>query len=725
MFTRARWICDPDFVALTPRPLLRLAYQPELAAPHQVDLVNRHTFYRAVVNLDHQPGSARLRLTADDWYRLWINGRLVGEGPAPGYHYRYFVNDWDVSSFLRTGTNVVAVHVYYQGLVNRVWNSGDYRQGLIAELESDNTVVLASNGQWRQRICPAYAALATIGYQTQIMERFDNRHALRGWNATGYDDADWNLASEHPTHDYTFVPQPTPTLSRYPVIPMQLEQRADGIVFVDFGREIVGGVSMRGRGPAGATVEVRCGEELHSNGAVRYAMRCNCTYREEWILSGRDDDELDQVDYKAFRYLEVVVPPGAEIDLASIRVIARHYPLADDRWAWSSDVPALDAIVALCVNTLRQGAQDSILDCPTREKGQYLGDLTISGQAHLYVSGDLRLTRKCLEDFAASAAFAPGLMAVAPGSFMQEIADFSLQWPGQILRYWRHSGDVEGCRALLTTAEGMLHYFARYRRSDGLIADVVDTWNLVDWPDNARDGYDFPLTNPPTPGMHAVINAFYIRALTDFADLARELGRPSVVYPAPVAAAFRAAFYRPASQLFVDTATSEHQSLHTNVLALYAGIAPPESIPAIVALIRSKGLACGVYMAYFVLKALARAGAHDLIWDLVLGDGPHSWRNMLREGATACFEAWGKDQKWNTSLCHPWACAPIPVLIEDLVGLSPAQPGWKTIRFAPRIPQQLGAFTLRLTVASGEVLVEHGPTGTKLCAPAGVEVESA
>ena len=31
---------------------------------------------------------------------------------------------------------------------------------------------------------------------------------------------------------------------------------------------------------------------------------------------------------------------------------------------------------------------------------------------------------------------------------------------------------------------------------------------------------------------------------------------------------------------------------------------------------------------------------------------------MIKEGATTTFEAWGKDQKWNTSLFHPWATAP-------------------------------------------------------------------
>ena len=43
---------------------------------------------------------------------------------------------------------------------------------------------------------------------------------------------------------------------------------------------------------------------------------------------------------------------------------------------------------------------------------------------------------------------------------------------------------------------------------------------------------------------------------------------------------------------------------------------------------------------------------------------PDGWCNMLAEGATTLYEAWGKEQKWNTSLCHPWAAAPILILAD-------------------------------------------------------------
>ena len=72
-------------------------------------------------------------------------------------------------------------------------------------------------------------------------------------------------------------------------------------------------------------------------------------------------------------------------------------------------------------------------------------------------------------------------------------------------------------------------------------------------------------------------------------------------------------------------------------------------------------------MAYFLLKALCRMGRHKDAYSLIVSKGEHSWYNMVKEGATTCFEAWGKEQKWNTSLCHPWASAPITVLVEDII----------------------------------------------------------
>ena len=67
---------------------------------------------------------------------------------------------------------------------------------------------------------------------------------------------------------------------------------------------------------------------------------------------------------------------------------------------------------------------------------------------------------------------------------------------------------------------------------------------------------------------------------------------------------------------------------------------------------------------------------------------------MLREGADTCFEAWGKEQKWNTSLCHPWASAPIPVLIEEIAGFVPDPGQARGFGLFPHIPAKLSHFTM-------------------------------
>ena len=76
-----------------------------------------------------------------------------------------------------------------------------------------------------------------------------------------------------------------------------------------------------------------------------------------------------------------------------------------------------------------------------------------------------------------------------------------------------------------------------------------------------------------------------------------------------------------------------------------------------------------MWFSSFVLGALAKIGAYEEEYALITNRSEHSWYNMIKEGATTCFEAWGKEQKWNTSLCHPWASSPIIAIIEDFLGV--------------------------------------------------------
>jgi alpha-L-rhamnosidase len=719
----AQWITDEAFIGLQPIDLFHKEMEPKELPEHREDLQNLHMLARTSFVLGGDLTNASLDITADDYYKVYINGRFVGQGPAQGNYFHYYYNRFDISDFLQQGENVIAVHVYYQGLICRSYNSADYRQGLIAEVTVDGQVLEKTGAHWKVARNEAYTSGGVIGYNTQYLENIDSRLQPTGWRALAYNDNDWTDASVHETDDHRLQLLPTPPLVVYTIKPTTIIPLAEGGYLLDFGGELTGQFQMSAQGKQGQVIELRCGEELQENGRVRYEMRCNCTYQEYWTLAGGAYEELEMYDYKAFRYVEVLAESGIHADPDSFAAIVRHYPLNEAACQFESSDSMLNSIWTICKNGVKFGSQENYVDCPSREKGQYLGDNTVITHAHAYASGDLRLFRKSLHDFALlSSRVCPGIMAVAPGHYMQEIADFSFQWPIQLLEYYKQSGDESFLREMAPVAENMLRHFEAFQREDGLLAHVADKWNLVDWPEGMRDGYDFPLTRPVGEGCHNVVNAFYYGARTAVAQIRGILQLAGSDDLTSFKKSFRQAFYNEQTQLFVDAERSQHSSLHANALPLLFGLVETEEREPVVELLRSKRLSCGVYMAYFVLKALASAGQYPLVYDLIRSEDLHSWGNMVKEGATTCFEAWSKELKWNTSLCHPWASAPIPLLIEEIIGLRPAVPGWKQVTFQPRIPDTLDWLTLSFEVPTGTIRIEHRNGQTKLTLPEGVSI---
>ncbi|MDB5085838.1 MAG: alpha-L-rhamnosidase [Bacilli bacterium] len=719
---QAKWIMDPQFHVLRPIDYHHKEHEKVNIPAHKEELKNQHMLVRKTFFVSSEVQSAFIDITADDYYKLYVNGKFVGQGPAQGNYYYYYYNRFDLKDFLIEGTNVIAVHVYYQGLVCRAYNSGDYRQGMIAEVTINDKQYLVTNHTWKYNITEEYGRGEIIGYNTQFAEHIDNRLKFAGWRSAEFNDNDWAFVREHYADDHRLFLQPTPPIDVYAIKPANVEKITEGHYLIDFGQEITGQFRMKAKGSAGETIEVRCGEELNEEDkSVKYMMRCNCLYREIWTLSG-GEDELDFFDYKAFRYVEVIGTVGV-MDSNSFGAIVRHYPLNEGKCRFDSSNSLLNQIWEICKNGVKYGSQENYVDCPSREKGQYLGDNTIITHAHAYLSGDLRLFKKALLDFAIlSARVCPGFVAVAPGHLMQEIADFSFQWPIQLLQYYKQSADIEFLQDMYPFVESLLQYFKQYKREDGLLHLVTDKWNLVDWPVGMRDGYDFELKKPVGEGCHNVINAFYFGAMLANREIKQILNLPIEDDMEQFAAAFRSVFYDVKTGLFVDREGSKHSALHSNALPLLFGLVPDEATSNVVAFLKEKRLNCGVYMSYFVLKAFAAAGEHDFIYELISSDDLHSWGNMVKEGATTCFEAWSKELKLNTSLCHAWASAPIPVLIEEIFGLTPLKPGWNEIRFAPHIPKSLDFVSLEFEVKTGKVKLEFRNGDLSLTVPQGVKV---
>ena len=432
---------------------------------------------------------------------------------------------------------------------------------------------------------------------------------------------------------------------------------------------------------------------MDDNGNVRYEMRCNCVYDETFIMNG-EEVRFIPYDYKAFRYANLIF--DEETTIIKVEAQIRHYPLNEALCALYSSDSILNHIFSICKNGVKYGTQEGYLDCPSREKGQYMGDAVITARSHIWMTGSTEMLRKYIQQSAMSVFVSPALLAVTPCGLMQEVADFSLLWSQLLLLDYEFTGDLRFLSEYYPTAKNIIAYFEQFQREDGLLSEV-DTWNLVDWPDNLRDDYDFGMDiKKGAQGKHNVINALYVGAMKTLSEIEAILSIPVTYDWETAREAYYCSFFREEIGLFVDLEDAEHAAVHSNIYPLYFGLVKPEDQDAVAGYLVDKGMCCGVFVSYFLLKGLEKAGYYKDIYRIMMNKTEHGWINMIKEGATTCWEVWGKEQKMNTSLCHPWASAPIPILIESLAGFHPDPSKKEGYRWEPHIPDEILCFRLRI-----------------------------
>ena len=663
-----RWITDVEMAAQQPRPVAARQLERHLLPPVNTNLFNRHILFRKAFDLG-PVREARVYISADDFYKLYVNGAFVGQGPAAGTVAHAPYDAVDVTAWLKPGRNVIAVHTYYQGLVNRVWVSGDNRHGLILDFVADGRTVVSSDPSFLTARHRAYSVASgvspgwpgavpgTVGYDTQFMERYDAGAPEVGFERPDFDDAGWSAAVVHPRGgDYRLVPQTVPSVVTEDIRPVSCVKASDGTWRVDFGAVYVGSLTFAAKGPRGAEVGILCGQELGKDGSVRHRMRCNCDYVEQMVLSGGPRDVLEQFDYKSFRHAELQVPAGVEIDRDSIRLRARHRPFVLKAKPNFGGDPELTKIWKLCVDSFRWGVQEQIMDCMDREKGYYLGDGIYTMYSYCLLTGDWRPARNFIDDFLRTKEIDRGLMTCANCSFMQEIAEYSLMLVHFAKMYLEATGDVAFVRSRYEAlADVVDSYRERYARADGLLANL-DKWCVVEWPANYRDGYDADIAEGKVcTDVHNAINAWYVGAVQELNDLAAATGCRPYGDAAKLKAAFVAAFWDAERKLFVDRVGSRHVSMPGNTYAAYFDLMPVADRAAFkanfVRMAEAK-FPDGVSFYQFppLFSYLKREGESALMRAFLRHPG--AWLRSIREGATRSIEGWGYDTKWNTSLFH-------------------------------------------------------------------------
>lgn len=108
------------------------------------------------------------------------------------------------------------------------------------------------------------------------------------------------------------------------------------------------------------------------------------------------------------------------------------------------------------------------------------------------------------------------------------------------------------------------------------------------------------------------------------------------------------------SGAYVDGQGTMHSSLHANMTALAFDVVPDAHKASVVAFIKSRGMACSVYGAQYLLEGLYNAGEAGYALQLMTATHDRSWWNMIKIGSTITLEAWDMNYKPNADWNHAW-----------------------------------------------------------------------
>jgi alpha-L-rhamnosidase len=508
------------------------------------------------------------------------------------------------------------------------------------------------------------------------------------------------------------------TTPRYPVdqvevAPVKVQELGPGHYFLDFGRDAFAGLQLKlTNTEAGRKMVVHLGEAQSDGptvnrkpgGSVRYR-RAEITLQaghQRYIVPLTSNDarrmSADIGPVMPFRYVEIENCPD-KLTEDSARQIAVRYPFDEHAARFSSSDSTLNAVWELCRYSIAATTYAGVYVDGDRERKPYEADAYIDQLGHYSIDREFTLARYSHE-------------------YLIQHPTWPTEWIlHSVLMAWTdylYTGDDRSLRTFYLDLKAKT--LSALERPDGLISTVNPAVSkeiltsihgeplrdIVDWPAGERDGYEMRPVN-------TVVNAFHYQALALMSQIAEAVQKPAdaAFYrdrAAKVRQAFNTTLFDPQTGLYVDGEGSSHSSLHANMFALAFDLVPKERMAKVAAFVRSRGMACSVYGAQFLMEALYRSGQADYALSLLTAHTDRSWSHMLDVGSTITLEAWDTRFKPNQDWNHAWGAAPANIIPRLLMGVEPIKPGFRRIRFRPQ-PGGLEQAALTLPTIRGAVHV--------------------
>lgn len=144
-------------------------------------------------------GAAKLSITADSRYALYVNGTKVGRGPVRSWPFEQSYDTYEIGHLLHKGRpNVIGVMVLHFGVSNFYYLRG--RGGLLVQVESEHEghsiVELVTDESWKTSLHLGYDSRSgRMSCQQGFAERMDASAWRADWYLPDFNDSAWGQSS--------------------------------------------------------------------------------------------------------------------------------------------------------------------------------------------------------------------------------------------------------------------------------------------------------------------------------------------------------------------------------------------------------------------------------------------------------------------------------------------------------------------------------------------------
>ncbi|KAM0417321.1 hypothetical protein ACHAPT_012702 [Fusarium lateritium] len=664
---------------------------------------------------------------ADTRYKLYINSRMIYDGPVKGDGHAWFYGVLDIQPYLRVGRNTIAVHVFRFYYASK--RASSFARNV--NIQTDET--------WETAIDPCIHLLAKANFDNylNIFEQVDEResHKMR-WVTARSQGFKVNYGHSMP---FNLCPRMIPLPRREASWPKAIHKvkssqpPEEWSLLLDQTGENTPGILL----PRGTTHHVEFEMEHYTTAHVRFCFarpstsgsildvtwcerysdeptqRPFPTYRgdradttgfilgpkDQYIFAGSQDDELrlwhDESEghqgifapfhCRAFRFfaLDIRVTQDSDLVLKQIDIVKTNYPLKD-----LVEFPQVDNDVndstwfhklwEVSIRTLQNYMHDCYEDCPFYEQLQYSMDSRSSSLFTYLVSRDDRLARQAIIQLFNSFQPALGLMpSRAPCYLSSIISHFCLFWICMVTDHYEY-----------------LTFHNNLDEDTGLVRTGVVScdWPFVDWTYEYR-----PFGVPPAAqatGFSTFTSQLYAYTLQRLGRLELCLGRQyraeeHNLLTKAIAQAVRTHCFD--GMLFTDglasMAESNHYSQHSQIWAVLCGAITGKEAAQLL----RRSLAHGsehdpplskvsTAMAFYSMQALSAVS--DGMYEDQFHDFWEPWRKQLDLNLTT----WVEDHVQQRSDCHGWGSLPLYEFVAEVAGLRPLmKDGRRVLESKPRV----------------------------------------